>query len=711
MHSSLTRGSSRPSSARALPRAVRASADGARQAAGLREAIPVQPLFEQKIPAAMEDAVRLQQGRAEKPAGRVSIAHGRLSLIRVLRVLALLWAACLGSAAVMAQALPFQVEAAYAQESSEASNPDGLAQATFTAYGGELIQAFPATATWIRLTITPRKALRGGLDSPAGDGLYTLRIGPSNFQRVDLFEPSAAGWSQRTDQGFHSDREYRCLDGRHCFKLERIDEPARTVYVRVLSPGALRIQVEVLGSTELLSTAVQQMRMITRSLTVCFCLLCLSIYLLAVDRSALMLTFVLFQCTIIVNTACMTGLLGEALAGRAIDLSLLAFASMVGRTLMILLLCLAFLRQHQPTRAYLMMAGALIAAAMASLVLVAGGQAQLALAWNLATWTALPLTQIYGAASSRHLNTPLRRMFLAVNVVLAAFTAAALKTLFWPEASDANLLLFTNFSDIRLNGLWVSAVFFTVVILERHHQARVRQAAFDALQLEAQASRQAEAQLSERSSLIDMLTHELKNPLSTIRLAAESLGGRWAADQDGQRRVRAIQSCVTRMDKLIEHVAHANKIEMLPPAPQADAVAAQTIVTAVIQQLGLEDRVACHVQPSATFAAEPQMIRVVFENLLENASTYGLADEPIELSVSSQPDGTTRIVVSNGVAPGSMPDPDQIFTRYYRHTQAQVHPGMGIGLSLVRSTVIKIGGTIEYRPGDQRVAFIIRIPS
>jgi signal transduction histidine kinase len=302
-------------------------------------------------------------------------------------------------------------------------------------------------------------------------------------------------------------------------------------------------------------------------------------------------------------------------------------------------------------------------------------------------------------------------MFLAVNVVLVAFTAAALKTLFWPEASDANLFLFRNFSDIRLNGLWVSAVFFTVVILERRHQARVRQAAFDALQLEAQASRQAEAQLSERSSLIDMLTHELKNPLSTIRLAAESLGGRWAADQDGQRRVRAIQSCVTRMDKLIEHVAHANKIEMLQPAPQADAVAAQTIVTAVIQQLGLEDRVACHVQPSATFAAEPQMIRVVFENLLENASTYGLADEPIELSVSSQPDGTTRIVVSNGVAPGSMPDPDQIFTRYYRHTQAQVHPGMGIGLSLVRSTVIKIGGTIEYRPGDQRVAFIIRIPS
>jgi hypothetical protein len=30
---------------------------------------------------------------------------------------------------------------------------------------------------------------------------------------------------------------------------------------------------------------------------------------------------------------------------------------------------------------------------------------------------------------------------------------------------------------------------------------------------------------------------------------------------------------------------------------------------------------------------------------------------------------------------------------------------------LVRSTVIKIGGTIDYRPGSQRVTFIIRIPS
>ena len=58
-----------------------------------------------------------------------------------------------------------------------------------------------------------------------------------------------------------------------------------------------------------------------------------------------------------------------------------------------------------------------------------------------------------------------------------------------------------------------------------------------------------------------------------------------------------------------------------------------------------------------------------------------------------------------------MPDPKQVFTRYYRHTQSQVHPGMGIGLSLIRSAVTKLGGTVDYEPGNERATFIVRIPS
>ena len=376
-------------------------------------------------------------------------------LIRLLRALALGWVATFGPAVVMAQALPFQIESAYAQESSETSSPDDLARLTFTAYEGELIQAFPAAATWIRLTITPRKAPHGAPDAARGDDAYTLRVGPNNLQQVDLFEPSSAGWSRRTDRGFHSNREHPCLDGRHCFKLERFDGSARTFYLRILYPGARRVSFEVLGPKEILATAVDQIRTVTRAITVGFCMLCLSVYLLlVVDRSALMLTFVLFQVSIMVSTFSMTGHLGGALMGAAVDLSLVAFGSIVSRTLMILLLCLT----------------------------------------------------------------------------------------------------------------------------------------------------------------------------------------------------------------------------------------------------------------TATFAADPQLIRVVFENLLKNASTYGLADEPIELSVGSQPDGWMRIDVSNGVAPGAMPDPDQIFTRYYRHTQSQIHPGMGIGLSLVRSTILKIGGSIEYHPGKQCLTFTIRIP-
>ena len=83
----------------------------------------------------------------------------------------------------------------------------------------------------------------------------------------------------------------------------------------------------------------------------------------------------------------------------------------------------------------------------------------------------------------------------------------------------------------------------------------------------------------------------------------------------------------------------------------------------------------------------------------------------MDLPPPARPDSPTCVVRVNGVAPVRLPDAEQIFTRYCRRTQSQVHPGIGIGLSLVRSTVVKIGGTIEYHPGNHRVTFIVRIPS
>jgi len=61
--------------------------------------------------------------------------------------------------------------------------------------------------------------------------------------------------------------------------------------------------------------------------------------------------------------------------------------------------------------------------------------------------------------------------------------------------------------------------------------------------------------------MINMLTHELKNPLGTIRFAIASLKRNVFADSDSLQRVKRIDDSVERMNELIEHVALSNKID------------------------------------------------------------------------------------------------------------------------------------------------------
>jgi signal transduction histidine kinase len=73
---------------------------------------------------------------------------------------------------------------------------------------------------------------------------------------------------------------------------------------------------------------------------------------------------------------------------------------------------------------------------------------------------------------------------------------------------------------------------------------------------------------------------------------------------------------------------------------------------------------------------------------------------------------TDRLVltVSNHVASENTPDPQQLFTRYYRHPNVMGISGMGIGLSLVKSAVTRMGGEVDVHIQDAQVSFSVCLP-
>jgi len=105
----------------------------------------------------------------------------------------------------------------------------------------------------------------------------------------------------------------------------------------------------------------------------------------------------------------------------------------------------------------------------------------------------------------------------------------------------------------------------------------------------------------------------------------------------------------------------------------------------------------------------------VVENLLSNAYKYA-SEGRVDVNLSQVPSAPNMtgaavvLTVSNRVAAENLPDPGQLFTRYYRHPNVMGISGMGIGLSLVKSAVKRMGGDVDVHIHDQIVTFCVRLP-
>ena len=94
--------------------------------------------------------------------------------------------------------------------------------------------------------------------------------------------------------------------------------------------------------------------------------------------------------------------------------------------------------------------------------------------------------------------------------------------------------------------------------------------------------------------------------------------------------------------------------------------------------------------------ADPILLRRAVSNLLSNALHYTPRGGTVTLAVTPADDHTTIVRVRDtgvGVAPEHLP---KIFNRFYRvdPARSQRHPGMGLGLALVKSIMELHGGTV-----------------
>jgi signal transduction histidine kinase len=219
----------------------------------------------------------------------------------------------------------------------------------------------------------------------------------------------------------------------------------------------------------------------------------------------------------------------------------------------------------------------------------------------------------------------------------------------------------------------------------------------------------------EATSFLDMLLHELKNPLAAIRMAAHNIiEGRAVAAHDS-RRLATIDEAVSGIDAILERTRMVGRIEHGLAVNQPST---QDLAGLLREWIDRRDgatraRLAVDAPPSLTATVDPFIVRTVFDNLIDNALAYSPAGSRVDVQLAGDNGADPhqlRLQVRNAPGAAGAPDPDKVFSKYYRAAGAQARSGAGLGLFLVRSLAQLCGGDVTHRRDGQQIVFEATMP-
>ena len=579
-----------------------------------------------------------------------------------------------------------------------------MAGQVFAPYEGDLRLGYTPGTTWVRIDITPNPGASDGAAPPARTPLL-LRVGPYSLDHLDLYQRVHGQWTVSTAGDRNRRAPGACLDDLHCFVIHAAGEMPETVYLKIQTEGIRLIELEIGPQDALVMEVASRISRISTAITLANGMLALGIFFFLLHRTVLLQAYCWFQASVVLSMYASAGRATQFFTDMAPQiLDDMANFIQLSRVATTILLGWAVLAKYRPAKAYQRAVEGLLLLSALCCALIAGGNTRAALVLNLVLFAANPLVQLFGVYTAKidlHRLKPTLYIGYAVYTLVLAVALLSAFGFFNMNSADGVL---QRFEDWRLNGLWIGIFVLWLVVSEQAGRKLQELQEVQALRLEAVQAKAQSDILQERTTLIDMLTHELKTPLGTIKFALASLQKDTAAHPDAQQRIRNIDSSVSRMNQMIERVASSIKVERDDKPLPIEAIALLPLVTEITQELAHSERFQVDVDPSLVVQTHRDTLAMVLENLIGNALKYASHDL-IFISANGR-----VLEVKNQVDEEHMPDESRLFEHYYRHPKVSGQPGLGLGLSLVRAACAQLGAQVQYRRNGNWAIFDVTMP-
>jgi signal transduction histidine kinase len=225
----------------------------------------------------------------------------------------------------------------------------------------------------------------------------------------------------------------------------------------------------------------------------------------------------------------------------------------------------------------------------------------------------------------------------------------------------------------------------------------------------------AEQLSAHRGDMVNLASHELRNPLSVILLTSELMESAAAESGDEVLAEAAAdaKSAALRADSIVGELLDLGRIDAERLVLNIQPIAVGPLIAEALT------RASDHHGPRQTsidcgtdmvVLADPDRLRIIIRNVVDNAYKYSAPGTTVRISVRRQGGATVMEVADEGpgIAEAAL---EEVFSRFGR-LQATSHvSGIGIGLHLSRELARRMAGDLSARHNEDGACFVLSLPT
>jgi two-component system sensor histidine kinase KdpD len=217
-----------------------------------------------------------------------------------------------------------------------------------------------------------------------------------------------------------------------------------------------------------------------------------------------------------------------------------------------------------------------------------------------------------------------------------------------------------------------------------------------------------------KSALLASLAHDLRTPLTAIRVAASNLQGTWLTDDQRREQAELVLAEVERLTRLFQNILEMARIDAGAILAEEQWVYPSEIVEAaeaLVEHALRGHPIEVQTEGEDLVRLDPRLTASALAHLLENAAQYSSPAAPITVRCQMV-SGELSISVRDRGAGVSVADLPNLFARFYRGSRSKGHvSGTGMGLSIARGLLAAEHGRVSAENcADGGALFTIMVP-